>query len=667
MIKKLFGLLQAVLMLSLLSCSIVSCGDKKDDPTPDPTPGVSTELNITLPASVDVVVGEDCRIAQGANGVVTSDLIYLEKDGKITACTVTEATEDHFSFRLPTNFEGGTFKVIVKRGDRRITLGNLTITMVKYKFDLLPTTTVYGVVEAADGPIPGVVVSDGVETTVTDEKGIYQLASKKESGFVFISVPSGYECQLSGVFPDHYRTFAGKANEPENQSFTLKKVDQSNYRVIFLGDMHLANRAKGGTASNADNTQFKTIASDINKYVAANGGTPTYFITLGDMTWDLYWYSCNYDLAEYKKTVNEQLNGHHIYHTIGNHDNDMNAIGQFAAKNPFAVNVAPPYYSFNIGSVHYVVMDNVDCEKYVGGGSANRDNQIFGKIYGAQYEWLKKDLSYVDKSTPVVVTMHVPVFNDSKPAVFALKTIYSQQTLDAFSGYNVHFVTGHTHRNYNALPGNSGNSTNFYEHNVSAICSDWWWSGAKSPGYLMAPDGTPCGYSVWNISGKDLKWIYKTAGKDENFQFRSYDLNMLDFSAADVTGGVSSKYSGDFNKMIADYSGNKKNEVLLNIWNYNTKWTVSVKTADGKELPVSHVSAYDPLHIKANVFKRWSSSDTSKPIGSTTLDHHFFKVVAPDADTDLVITVKDEFGHVWTENMNRPKAMNDENYKITIK
>ena len=36
-------------------------------------------------------------------------------------------------------------------------------------------------------------VSDGTEVTVTDDKGIYELKSAKKWGYVFISVPSGYE------------------------------------------------------------------------------------------------------------------------------------------------------------------------------------------------------------------------------------------------------------------------------------------------------------------------------------------------------------------------------------------------------------------------------------------------------------------------------------------
>lgn len=651
-------------VLNLFLVSLTGCG--KDEPGGGGNNNQdSSEISVTLPSSVDVVKGEPCKIT-GANTIQTSDVIYLEKDGSLLSCPVTEATSEYFCFRLPSDIVSGAYPVRVKRGDRTKNIGTITINIVSAKIEIKPETTLYGVVESDEGPLKGVVVSDGVLVTTTDDKGVYQLASAKEQGFVFVSVPSGYECEREDVFPLNYAVVNTNNKLPENHSFKLKKVNQSKYKVIFLGDMHLGNRAgANGTSSNRDNAQFKGIAKDINSYVAANGSGPIYAITLGDMTWDLYWYDKSFKPADYKKYLNEQLDGVAVFHTIGNHDNDMNAVGQFNAKNPFAVAIAPPYYSFNIGGVHYVVLDNIDCSKYVGGGDANRDNQIAGKIYDPQFSWLAKDLQYVDKSTPVIVTMHVPVYSDSGIGAFSART-YSQEVINALNGYNVQFVTGHTHRNYNALPGNKGVGQ-FQEHNVAAVCSDWWWSGAKTTGCLVAPDGTPSGYAVWDITGKDMQYVYKCAGKDANYQFRAYDLNKVSFSASMVSGGsVSSSISKNFNNRISDYQGVQKNEVLINVWNYNTRWSVNVKTADGRDLKVTQVSAYDPVHIAASYIPRLTSTTTSDPIGSTSKDHHFFKVTAPDADTDLVITVKDEFGHVYTETMERPKAFTTAAYKIDL-
>lgn len=661
--KKSIELKVSALLVTIAMMLFVSCGPKSEN---EPDPGSSTEISLNLPASVDVVKGDDCRLPQKGVQVLTSDFIYLEKEGKIQACTVTESADDHFSFRLPANFESGSYKIYVKRGERRIPAGTITINIISRAIQIAEGTTVYGVVESAEGPVAGVVVSDGIETTRTDKEGIYQLKSSKETGYVFISVPSGYECELNGVFPDHYRMLVNPAsNVPENHSFKLNKVDQSSYKIIFMGDMHVANRS-----TNNDLGQFKKVASDIDSYVKGLGSKKVYGITLGDMTWDLYWYERNYGPQDYHKTINECLSGLPIYHTIGNHDNDMRAIGNKNAKNPFAANVAPPYYSFNIGGVHYIMLDNVDCVNYVGDETRNH---IEGKIYDPQWDWLAKDLQYVDKSTPILVMMHVPVFASIGVNTYSQNMKDVDRLLNAFSGYQtVHYVTGHTHRSYNIVPEDAiTGGRNIYEHNLSAICSDWWWSGNLTPGLLQATDGTPSGYGVWDITGKDIKWIYKCAGKDENFQFRTYDLNNITFSLdKDVPLLTNANMKKKFSDIIAAYNGKQagKNEVLINAWQKNKRWTCTVKTADGKDLAVTEVSAYDPVQIMACTAKRMNSAScTSEPIGTAQNRHHWYKVVAPDADTDLVITVKDEFGHTWTETMERPKKFDVETYRINIK
>lgn len=651
----------SALLVTIAIPLFVSCGGNNGN-EPNPTP--TTEITLSLSGSVDVEKGSDCRISQNGQQVLMSDQIYLEKDGKLSACTVTESTADHFSFKLPANFESGSYKLYVKRDDRRIPIGTVSINLVSKRIIPVDGATIYGLVESEEGPIAGVVVSDGVETVVTDAEGVYQLKSAKETGYVFISVPSGYECELNGVFPDHYRTLISKPDVPENQSFKLKKVDQTNYKLIFMGDMHIANRS-----GNSDLSQFKKVASDISTYVKGIGGK-VYGITLGDMTWDLYWYDQHFAPAEYKKTANENFSGMTIYHTIGNHDNDMKALGNAGAKNQFAVSIAPPYYSFNIGGIHYIMLDNVDCVNYIGDSSRNH---IEGQIYDPQWTWLANDLKYVSTSTPIMVMMHVPVFATTGVNTYSNNMKDADKLINALSAYQtVHYVTGHTHRSYNIVPEDAiAKGKNIYEHNLSAICSDWWWSGAMTPGLLQATDGTPSGYGVWDISGTNIKWIYKCAGKADNFQFRTYDLNNITFSLEkDVPNLTNATMKTKFTNIIAAYNGSQvgKNEVLINAWQKNKRWTCTVKTADGKNLTVNEVSAYDPVQIMACTAKRMNSATcTSEPIGTAQYRHHFYKVVAPDADTDLVITIKDEFGHAWTETMERPKKFDVETYKIDIK
>lgn len=98
----------------------------------------------------------------------------------------------------------------------------------------------------------GVVVSDGTEVTVTDAAGIYELRSAKRWGYVFISVPSGYEAPADGVRPLFYQRLLGASHVVERKDFTLTRVDgQDDFTLFLLGDMHLANRTGGRRAVRA--------------------------------------------------------------------------------------------------------------------------------------------------------------------------------------------------------------------------------------------------------------------------------------------------------------------------------------------------------------------------------------------------------------------------------
>lgn len=619
-------------------------------------------VSFDCPSLIEVSKGGEYTFqVEGGEEPQASDVLVLEStDGISYTCTLVSVSENSFTVKISEGCESGTYRVFIKRGDRKKQIGSTYINIVE-GMDFTPDagTTVYGVVSTADGPVPGVVVSDGVEVTVTNEQGIYQLQSDKEWGYVFISVPAGYEVPAEGVLPQFYKMMKGDASTAERVDFSLTAVDgQDDYKVLVLGDMHLANRT-------GDLKQFMEFTSDLNAYRALHQQEKMYAIALGDMTWDLYWYSNSYALPEYLNTINSQVKGLQIFHTIGNHDYDYKATNDRDAESRFMDYIAPTYYSFNLGKVHYVVLDDIDCSNY--DGTTSRDYEK--RVSAGQLSWLAKDLSHVDKSVPLVVVMHAQVFYPSQTDGFKVDhdVLNTTQLLNVLDGYKVHFITGHTHMNYNVTPDDAvTGGREVYEHNTGAICGSWWWSGYLTPGVHLSPDGTPGGYAIWSVNGTDMEWMYKATGWTEDYQFRSYDLNNVHFSLADVPqmpAGVPASVKKEYMKYVDAYPGNQDNEVLINIWNWNPRWTLKVTDENGNTLTPEEVWAYDPLHVAAMSVKRFNSSTlTSTPSFITEKFPHFFKVKAADADVDLTITVCDEFGHQWTENMQRPKAFSTDAY-----
>ena len=648
------------LLLALIAVSqLFACGGSDDEKTP----ADNFDVQFTVPGSVDVTEGGECTFAVSGGGKspLTTDIFILESDAGISyVCPIVNTSSDSFTVRLADGCETGYYKVFVKRDARKKSFGRIYINIVE-DIDFKPDagTTVYGIVSSAGVGVENVVVSDGAEVTVTNEKGIYQLKSAKKWGYVFISVPSGYEVPSVGVLPQFHRALKNSADVVERADFKLEKVDgQDSYKIFMLGDMHLANRT-------GDLGQFAQFTSDLTDYMTRHKGEKMYALTLGDMTWDLYWYSNSYYFPQYLNTVNSQIKNLQIFHTMGNHDNDFQTRSDYDAAVKYVDQICPTYYSFNIGKVHYVVMDDIDCSSYDGTESRNYVKSLSAE----QLDWLAKDLSYVAKTTPVVVAMHAQVFY---PTTSGFKIDHDQvntlRLFDILDGYTVRFVTGHTHKLFNVTPDAPiVDGHNFREYNSGSVCASWWWSGNLTPGIHIGTDGTPGGYGIWDVTGTDFQCLYKSTGWPEEYQFRSYDLNNVHFSMADVPlmpSDISASVKNAYMQYVNAYPQNNDNEVLINIWNWNSDWTLSVVDENRKTLPYTEVWAYDPLHIAALSVKRFNNAGLkSTPSFITDKFTHFFKVKADDADTDLVITVKDEFGNEWTENMQRPKAFSTDAYR----
>lgn len=610
----------------------------------EPDSGSNTDFSflISLPETVEGAAGDIISVKfYSGKGPKEGDQVVLKNAASTVICQIAAISEDRFSFRLASDLTSGKYNFCIKRGGQVRTIGEVIFTIEKrVEIVEIEGYNVYGFISCDGVGVPGVVVSDGVDVTVTDQDGLYYLKSDEYNRLVFMSVPSGYEAESDGVLPKFHKSLDGNSKTTERADWTLKKVNNDNHVMYLLGDMHLADRTN-------DIIQFADFTNDLNQQIAANKSKRQYALTLGDMSWDLYWYKNAYDLYSYVQTINSKVSGIQIFHTIGNHDHDMMEAGDFNTVTAFKSTVAPTYYSFNIGKVHYVVLDNILCTNTVADDGSGR--KYNSSLTTNQLNWLKKDLSYVDKSKTLVITMHAQMYSEAGKQAMS----YSAELENLCKGYETHVMSAHTHVIYN---NDLESSAGIMHHNSGAICGTWWWTGYYTPGLNLCKDGSPAGYYVYDMTGSDVKWRFKPTGSDFSHVLRTYDRNEILMTAQNFAPKANSSHASAFEKSASDWSSsNKENYVYFNIFDYDPSWKIEV-TENGRSLNYEKVAVKDPLHLAAYEAKRHNANaNPTSSFMAGKVASHIFRVKASSSATTLEFTITDRFGNVYTESMARPK------------
>ena len=554
----------------------------------------------------------------------------------------------YVTFAVPQDIPTGSYRLVVHRGRESQVLG-----ILKFRRSLdieIPDKegmNVKGVVFCGSLPVAGVVVSDGEVVTTTDDTGCYYLASKKHHGYVFMSVPSGYEPQSENSVPLIWGPVTPGEEACEQVDFELVEAPgQDDFDLLVLADIHLANRL-------GDIAQYKDLMLPEVKNYVANASKRVYILNMGDMTFDLYWNSNKYNMGDYVNTLKDSAIPTLIYHVPGNHDNDEYAKDDYTAEQPYKDNLGPTYYSFNIGKAHFIMLDNT-VYLNAGADASTRtpgDHSYNSAFTEMELAWLKADLATVrDKSAPLVIGTHCQVFYYNSSLEITPSMAYGHSTmldqlLTEFT--DVHIISGHTHNN-TTMKVREG----LMEHNTGGSCATWWWTGYYSNGHICK-DGAPGGMGVYEFRDTDLEWYYKGYGEACDFQLRTYDMNNVKtFFANNSVIRNMIRYYPDRN----DYVNVGNNVVYINVWGWDPEWKVSVKE-NGVELNPTRVYMKDPLHTYAydatRVYKNSNNSYTE--VLTSSNNYHLFAVNASSATSTLTIEVTDRFGNKYSETMSRPK------------
>lgn len=513
--------------------------------------------------------------------------------------------------------------------------------------------TVAGIVECDGKPVEGVRVSDGYIVTSTDRKGAYSLKSKKRNPQVFISIPSGYEASREDAVPQFWADFTADSVTFERHDFLLRPVDQSRHAVITLADIHLAN-------------QRNDVATFSNKYVAAlrdkanelkERNIPVYTINLGDGTWDAYWYAFDLQPKHFREILSRADYPTPFFNCMGNHDhNGAEPAGpdtDFLASLPYQKSFGPRYYSFNIGGVHYVVLDDVFYKNQKGkaptmpgiAGRRNYDDMITSE----QLDWLRKDLEGIPTSTPIVVAMHVPMLKWKGISDEVLPRL-EKESVDEFMSIvepfdEVHTISGHSHRQVlTRMPGDKIR----IDHNMAGTSGAWWWTAAFG-GNNLCPDGNPVAYDLFTADGTKLEWEHIPFEYPADRQFWAWDMNKV---KEYFDNNAEYRTLLRFLPKYADYSDVEPNTVWIDLWAWDPAGKLSVKE-NGRELPVEQFIGQNPMYNSTYALERtvWVNNYAGM---EEPRKLRMFRVKTSAPDTPVEVTWTDPFGRSFTQTLTRP-------------
>ncbi len=527
--------------------------------------------------------------------------------------------------------------------------------------------TLYGTVECDGKPLAGVPVSDGYQIVLTNKKGQYNIVSEKRNGSVFITVPRGYEAMTEGtdVVPQFWAELTAAPTEPERHDFNLQAVDNDRHIIAALADIHIANHHND--LSNFRDIFVPQLKAEIEQY--KKQGIPVYTFILGDSTHEIYWYDYLYDIGDFRRTLADIKYPTPVFNTMGNHDNDgATPYGKdtdFAATAKYRKAFGPRYYSVNIGKVHYIMLDNIHYINKPGGkkakgivGSRNYTHDISPE----QMEWLKKDLELVtDKSTPIVIGVHAPIFRYKNGTSGAINIhLTPEQNAKEFTELlkpfsQVHILSGHTHRNRETHCNEDKAQpelANIIDHNIVAVSGSLWYSSGFG-GPMLGSLGEPAGCKIFTIDNTDIKWYFKPTQFPASEQFRCFDMNQVRKYFKE--NGEVRVFLDHFPKRTDYAQWEEDNSVMVHIWDYAPGWKITI-TENGKELKVTRRKAENPQMIVGLdipntlwLIKFDKKNNKRKP------HPHMFHAVASAPDTPLEVTVTDSFGNKYHQTMERPK------------
>ncbi len=266
------------------------------------------------------------------------------------------------------------------------------------------------------------------------------------------------------------------------------------FSFVFLTDIHLT------TERNAQQGFRQAID-------AVNALNPDFVITGGDLIMDAL--AQKYNKADTLYNIYQaaiRAFRMPVYNTMGNHE----IYGFYKEsgadpKNPeygekmFEKRLGKSYYTFNHKGWKFMVLNSVESSGTSG---------YIGMIDSAQVEWIRDELSKTDRSTPIVLTSHIPFITAHNQKYYGSTTqndsasvvVNSKEVIAFFKRHNLKLV----------LQGHMHTVEDIYIDGIhfltgGAVSASWW----EGPCF-----GHEEGFMLLHVEGDQFTWNYVDYGWD---------------------------------------------------------------------------------------------------------------------------------------------------------
>jgi hypothetical protein len=310
------------------------------------------------------------------------------------------------------------------------------------------------------------------------------------------------------------------------------------------------------------------------------------------------------------------------YNVLGNHDINFDAAIDKHSDETFEKHYGPSYYSFDYGTVHFLVLDDVTWT----GKTGTTPGRYTAGLGPEQMEFIRKDLALIPPDQLVVLMMHIPLTE-----VADRQELYRMIEKRPFALS----ISAHTHyQEHRFIDSKDGwQGAKPHHHLVNVTVSGSWWSGApdeKGIPHTTMRDGAPNGYSILSFDGHKYSVEFRAARRPSSHQMNIYAPEVI----------------------TAYQSG--QTPVLANIFAGSEKSSVEMRLGDsGRWIPMERVPVEDPAYAEMKALEASAKPPPGRTLPGIIKSPHIWRAMLPEnapRGTHLIhVRTTDMFGKTYAD------------------